>query len=107
MNPKNQIMKKILSLALGILLISACTTGNVDTTEQTKYNLYSCDVPQEILDISPNNEVPWDCTWEASYNNGRVTFIKDDNGELLALVRTTPDFSSAEYVNDSLIISTP
>ena len=57
--------------------------------------------------MSPNNEVPWDCTWEASYNNGRVSFITNENGELLALVRTTPNFNNVSNVTDSLIISTP
>lgn len=95
-------MRKVLSIILATFLISACTTGNVETSNEREYRLYTCDVPVEILEMSPNNEVPWDCTWEASYNNGRVSFIKDDNGELLALVRTTPDFSK-----DSVCIVTP
>ena len=95
-------MRKVLSIILATFLISACTTGNVETSNEREYRLYTCDVPVEILEMSPNNEVPWDCTWEASYNNGRVKLITGDDGNLVAIVRTTPDLSC-----DSLHVTTP
>ncbi len=55
------------------------------------YNLYECDVPEEIQAMAaPGDTVHWDCTWQTAYNNGRVSYVKKDDGTLLAIVRTYP-----------------
>lgn len=94
-------MKQILIISLGIFLASSCTTKQ-ENKEQIKNDLYVCSVPQEITDIAPGQDIYWDCTWEASYNNGRVKLVTGDNGNLVAIVRTTPDLSC-----DSLYLTTP
>ena len=95
-------MKKVLIIAFGILLVSSCTMTSQEDGEQIKRDLYHCDVPKEITDIAPGQDIYWDCTWEASYNNGRVRLITGDDGNLVAIVRTTPDLSC-----DSLHVTTP
>ena len=59
--------------------------------EEVTYNLYECDVPKEIQEMAaPDEDIHWDCTWQTAYNNGRVTYVKKDDGTLLAIVRTYP-----------------
>ena len=77
-------MKQIILM----LLVTAILSCN---TDETKYDLYHCPCPQEILDMAAEGEsVYWDCTWQTAYKNGRVSYIKKDDGTLLAIVRTYP-----------------
>ena len=94
-------MKQILVVALGIFIFSSCTTSQ---TEDTQYNLYRCEVPAEIVEIAPGQDIYWDCSWQASYNNGRVKLIKSDSGNLVAISRTKP---SVYEVDSVILVTTP
>jgi len=96
-------MKQILAVALGIFIFSSCTTSQ---TDDTKYNLYQCDVPTEIVEIAPDQDIYWDCAWQASYNNGRIKLIKGDDGNLVAIVRSKPNLDSIE-IDTLSILTTP
>ncbi len=77
-------MKRIIFFLL-VAVFFSCKT---DTTE---YDLYHCSTPQEILDMAAEGDtVYWDCTWQTAYNNGRVSYVKNDDGTLLAIVRSYP-----------------
>ena len=94
-------MKQILTIALGVFIFSSCTTEQ--TKEVTQFDMYQCDVPSEIADIAPGQDIYWDCAWEASYNNGRIKLITGDDGNLVAIVRSKPDLNNLD--SDTLTIS--
>ncbi len=74
---------KTIQILFAILICVSCNKKN------KTYDLYNCSCPQEILDMkSKNGSIYWDCSWQASYNNGKVSYITDENGKLLSLVRT-------------------
>ena len=75
-------MKKIYYLLTFVTLLSC-------NKKDKAYNLYECSCPKEISDAGPNQNIYWDCSWQASYNNGKVKLITDKNGKLIALSRTS------------------
>ena len=57
-----------------------------------EYDLYHCDCPKEILEmVVDESNVYWDCSWQASYNNGKVTLKLNEEGEILYITRTYPE----------------
>lgn len=57
--------------------------------DEKVYDLYRCPCPKEILEMVDNEyDVYWDCSWESSYNEGKVCFKLDEDGDLLYISRT-------------------
>jgi hypothetical protein len=77
---------RCLIFTLSFLLFISCKK------EQKKYDLYHCDCPKEVLEmVDDESNVYWDCSWQASYNNGRVKLKLDEDGEILYITRTYPE----------------
>ena len=57
--------------------------------------------------VAPGQDIYWDCTWQASYNNGRVKLIKGDDGNLVAISRTKLGVYEVDSVNSVIILTTP
>ena len=74
-------MKKTYYL-LALVSLLSCSKND------KSYDLYKCTCPKEISEIAPNQDIYWDCSWQSSYNNGKVKLITNKNGKLLALSRT-------------------
>ena len=74
-------MKKTFFLLLLLALIS-CNKND------GSYDLYNCSCPKEILSAGQGQDIYWDCSWQAAYNNGKVKLVTDENGKLLAITKT-------------------
>ena len=77
---------RYLLFTFSILLFNSCKK------EHKEYDLYHCDCPKEILEmVVDESNVYWDCSWQASYNSGKVTFKLNEEGEILYITRTYPE----------------
>ncbi len=80
-------LKKI-SICLSLFTIVVVSFNSCNKQEKV-YNLYRCPCPKEILEMVDNeSDIYWDCSWQASYNEGKVFLKLDEDGELLYVTRT-------------------
>jgi len=81
-------MKRMIALmVISIATLITCTSP--ENTPECEID-YTCEFPSDQPDtLSTGEKIYWDCDWEASYKADNVKFIKNEDGEITMVIRST------------------